>query len=186
MNNSNIIFKHFLTNVNASNCYIAGCPESKNAVIIDPSEYSDSMRKFISEHGLNLEYIFITHNHFDHNQAVSSVLDQFSAKVINNLNSILEDSMEIICGTLKFSAFPTPGHTADSVTYIINDQVFVGDLLFAGAVGGTSGLDNHLLEISQIKEKILTLPDNFRIFPGHGPATTVRIEKLYNPFIIDK
>lgn len=179
-------FKHFLTDINASNCYVIGCSETKTAVIIDPSEYSEKIQTYIEKKFLDIKYIFITHNHYDHNQDVPAVLNQFNAEVINGNSNPVRKRMSISCGKMKFQAFPTPGHTPDSISFTLENKVFVGDLLFAGAVGGAPSYENHILELDQISKKILTLPEDFLLYPGHGPASTVRIEKQYNPFLLNQ
>lgn len=107
----------------------------------------------------------------------------------------LADGQTLSLGTLTLQALFLPGHTADCTAYRLTraadgapgrpavECLFSGDVLFAGSIGGCSSPTQQALEIQGIRQRILTLPDNTPVYPGHGPATTVGIEKRCNPFL---
>mgnify|MGYP001255335902 CR=1 FL=1 len=97
----------------------------------------------------------------------------------------LKEGFEINIGDLKGTVLHTPGHTPGGISIVIDSCVFTGDALFSRSVGRTDlPLANHSLLVMSIKNKILTLPENFRIYPGHGPSSEVGIEKRENPYLL--
>ena len=97
---------------------------------------------------------------------------------------VLTEGFEIKIGDLKASVLHTPGHTPGSISLVINRCVFTGDALFSGSIGRTDfPFSNHSLLIKSIKNKILSLPDDFRVYPGHGPSSKIGIEKRENPYL---
>jgi glyoxylase-like metal-dependent hydrolase (beta-lactamase superfamily II) len=100
------------------------------------------------------------------------------------LDGELNDGDEIAVGTLRLSVIHTPGHSPGGVAFVCEDKVFVGDTLFQGSIGRTDfpGGDFKTL-INSIREKLFPLGDEVTVFPGHGPHTTVGIEKIHNPFL---
>jgi glyoxylase-like metal-dependent hydrolase (beta-lactamase superfamily II) len=125
-----------------------------------------------------LEAIFITHSHGDHVEALPAIQRAHpNAKVRHDSACI---------GDLEVTAAATPGHSADGVTYVVRGGklpvAYVGDSLFAGSVGGANYSYEALLK--NVREKILSLPDETLLCPGHGPLTTVAEEKHHNPFFL--
>lgn len=178
--------KRFLTNVNASNLYICWCPDSGEGAVIDPSEYTEDIDIFIKEKGIKITSVFITHGHYDHDSALDAVREKFpilvySAKGYKGVSQVTHGD-KIRLGNDSVRVVSTYGHTEDSVSYIAEKFAFVGDALFAAAVGGTSSRRNFEREVAAVKENLFTLPESTILFPGHGPATTVSVEKIYNPF----
>ncbi len=90
----------------------------------------------------------------------------------------------VTVGKLSLRVLETPGHTADSISFAVGNDVFCGDAIFAGSVGGTSSPEEHRLLIQSIRQQLLSLGDDMVLHPGHGPASTVLIERLFNPFLI--
>jgi glyoxylase-like metal-dependent hydrolase (beta-lactamase superfamily II) len=169
-----------------TNCYIAACERTKEALIIDPGGYTDRIPQIISENGLTVQYIFITHGHFDHTGGLDEVKRRFGGEVLAGSKSaggkVVKDGDTVPLGRFQCMVRSTPGHTPDSLSLVIGNHVFVGDALSAGAVGGTAGRTQHEQLISAIRDNIFPLGDHVRIHTGHGPGTTVRIERVYNPF----
>ena len=178
--------KRFLTDVNASNLYVCWCTESGQGAIVDPSEYNSDIEGFISDRGIRINSIFITHGHYDHDSALEAVRAKFpvlvySAKAYQGV-SLVTHGDEISLGKEKIRVVKTCGHTEDSVSYISRKVAFVGDAVFAAAVGGTSNRSNFEREVDAIRSNLFSLPDSTTLYPGHGPATTVSVERIYNPF----
>ncbi len=184
-----ILFRpFFLREINEANTYIIGCEETKQALLIDAGGDTPEYDEFLEETGATLTGIFLTHLHWDHDSAVDVILARHTVPVYSfvgnsrNVHAIAEGDT-IPLGNLKTKVFKTTGHTSNSITLVVEDRfAFVGDALFAGSIGGTSGQSAQQEEKANIQSKIFTLPDETLICPGHGPMSTVGIEKQGNPF----
>jgi len=176
-----------------ANCYILGYKETKEGLVIDPGDEVSRIVKEISRIGLKILYILITHGHIDHTGGAGELKRITSAPVlIHTLDApglnfrpdgYLYDGQEIRLGNYIISVIHTPGHSPGGVSFHAPGAIFTGDTLFAGSVGRTDfpGGDHHRL-VEGVIEKIFPLGDHLRIYPGHGPATTVGRERLANPF----
>lgn len=185
-----IIFKHVLLDINDSNSYLIACKKTRHTLLIDPGEYHRDIANFIRNNQLELKFIFITHAHYDHASGLEDVLRAFGGKVLvyqpdffSRAQKVKEGD-RIRIGTLEATVLSTPGHTTDSISLKLNNMVFTGDALFCGSVGSTQTREAFIEEIHHIKRAILSLGDQTIIYPGHGPATTVGIERVFNPFLI--
>ncbi|MFA5778895.1 MAG: MBL fold metallo-hydrolase [Elusimicrobiota bacterium] len=164
-----------------ANCYIIFDQDSKDAVIIDPGDEAEKILSEINIRKIKPSAIINTHNHFDHTGANNEIKQKINIKLyrpgkdeeIKNFGSLPE---------IKFLL--TPGHTRDGLCILVENHLFSGDTLFANSVGRTdlAGGDFNQLTNS-IKTKILTLPDDTIVHPGHGPDTTIEAEKKSNPFL---
>lgn len=188
------------------NCYILADEATKEAVIIDPGAEPDSIKECIKTNAFKPLFIINTHGHGDHIGANRSLelpvwihrLDKdFLTDPAKNLSAafgvsitspeaahLIEDGDEIKFGNTALRVIHTPGHTPGGISLKTDFFVFTGDALFREGIGRTdlpysSGKD--LLE--SITRKILTLPDETIVYPGHGPASTVGHEKKSNPFL---
>jgi len=191
-----------------TNCYLVWDEASKEAFIVDPADYIESVRSAITGEGLHLKYVILTHGHGDHVGGVTAVLADFpEAKLAagkeempilsDPANSyteyingqpetfdpdiLLSDGDELFIGTIQLRIIATPGHTIGGISIRAEDAVFVGDTLFRESVGRTdlpTG-DYRTLETS-IREKLYTLPDDTAVYPGHMEPTTIGHEKRYN------
>jgi len=185
-----MILRHFLLAVNDTNAYVVACPESREAVIIDPGEEDPQMETVIDEEGLHPRFVFVTHDHFDHTGGVEAAARRYGAEVLSAKGVIcgirgraVGDGDRFRVGTLDLTVLETPGHTPDSISLAVGDVIFTGDALFAGSVGGTSSPAHFDEEIENIRRKILSHGQATRLFPGHGPPSTIAIEATFNPFL---
>ncbi len=181
-----MIFKHFLIDVNEVNGFLVACEETKEAILIDVGEFDSAIDAFIKEHGLKLTKIFITHDHFDHTGGLAEAASSHDVEVFagkSNAGSIRATKVghgdEIRVGNLVGKVLKTPGHTMDGLCLVFPGMVFSGDTLFAGSIGGTTSPEQ---EKESIVSHIFSLPDDYEIHPGHGPSSTVKVEKTLNPF----
>ncbi|MFV9645153.1 MAG: MBL fold metallo-hydrolase [Desulfobacterales bacterium] len=193
-----------------ANCFIVACEKTKEAVVIDPGDETDRILWSLAELELTVKYIINTHGHFDHvggnkemkeatgadiliNSLDAPMLSQLSAAAasfgLSTDNSplpdkTLEDGDIISFGSITLKVIHTPGHSPGGIALYADGNLFVGDTLFAGSIGRSDlpGGDFHTL-ISSIKNKLFILDDAVRVFPGHGPETTIGKEKLTNPFV---
>ena len=178
------------------NCYIMVSAESGKAVIIDPGGSVDDIDKYLQENQLTLDLILITHAHGDHIGGLKQLAMQWPRarlanhqverdSVIYGLSLIWEpakDGVNIHFDNQYITPIFTPGHTTGSICYLVDGFCFVGDTIFAGSIGRSSGLSDYQPMLAGIRNKLLTLPDETILLPGHGPATTVGEEKEHNPF----
>ena len=191
------------------NTYLVGHPASGKAVVIDPGDEADEILRQLGARGWTLDKILLTHGHFDHVGAVAALKKRTGAGVyIHPADAeqmrtagrqgamfglhvpappppdvLVREGDTVSLGDVAFRVLHTPGHTPGHVTYLAGDLAFVGDLIFEGSIGRTDLPGGSLDELLRaVREKIFTLPGETILFPGHGPATTVRDEKRGNPF----
>ena len=193
-----------------TNCYIANREGSGSCVVIDPGEDGDKIADYICKKGWQLEGILLTHGHFDHITGVSDLVSiaggkvyayreekelladpQLNASVMMGYEVALEpdvllrDGQKFTVAGLNFQVIHTPGHTKGGCCYYAEDEkvLFSGDTIFMESIGRTdfpTGNSRELLD--SVRNKILVLPDDVTIYPGHGPETNVAYEAANNPY----
>ena len=182
-----------------TNCYIIRQENSKECCILDPGYEAGRILSFLDEKQLAPEAILLTHGHFDHVGAVKDLAAETDCEVyisaadlslppmITNgplyyTNTYPESGSLTIAG-LSFRVIPTPGHTPGSVCLMVEDALFSGDTLFAGSYGRTDLPGGSWSSISASLKKLAALPGDYRVFPGHGAATTLEYERRCNPYL---
>jgi len=152
-----------------ANCYVL--TKDNQTIIIDPGDDFLKIKEVISNEVIG---ILCTHSHFDHIGALGSVKEYYQAPVYSfeNINS---NKLEI--GSFKFEVIKTPGHSYDSVSYLIDDKLFCGDFIFASSIGRTDLPTGSMKEMQESINKILKYPDYLIVYPGHGNITTLGKEK---------
>ncbi|MCP4543791.1 MAG: MBL fold metallo-hydrolase [Chloroflexi bacterium] len=197
--------------ITQTNCYIVGCEETQEGVVIDPGGHPQRILKLIEENDLTIRYVLNTHCHFDHMGANAKIVAATNAPLALHPEEVpmlqarggsvmfgvpveespmpdleLEHGQELKVGTLRFQVLHMPGHSLGSVTFYLEKEsvAFDGDTLFAMGVGRTDlhGGSWEILERS-IRDVLFTLPDETVIYPGHGPSTTVGRERQSNPWL---
>lgn len=189
-----------------TNCYLVWADGSSSCAVIDPGYEASRVLSAVKKLGLTIDAVLLTHGHFDHVGAVEEIVEQTGcrlwmsqsdwSKPNSPMNNYLyplancdfcevrfcEDQEEISAGGLTFTVLETPGHTAGSVCFLCDDAMFSGDTLFAGSCGRTDlggDWDTIIRSLNRLKE----LEGDFRVFPGHGLATTLERERSYNPYM---
>ena len=195
----------------STNCYIIFNESTNEALIIDPPDQAPALKVKIEELDLSPVAILLTHGHFDHIMAAGDLAAAFGIPVLAgedekalledyNLNGsrmvrknytlsadrFLKDKEELTLGGMRIKVIHTPGHTAGGVCYYFEeDKVLIsGDTLFLESIGRTdlpTGDQYTLLE--SIRRKLMVLPEEVFVYPGHGDKTTIGYEKIHNPYI---
>lgn len=208
-----MIVKGLTVGLLQENCYIFGCSRTRKAVIIDPGDNARAILRLIEQQALHVEKIINTHAHFDHVLAVPAVRAATGASFllhraelpilhdlpnrvrlwldmdvdpVNDPDGFLEHGQIIQVGDEELEVRFTPGHSPGHVVFVhhAGRQAFVGDTLFQGSIGrfDLPGADGPTL-LHSIREQLLTLPDDYAVYPGHGPATTIGHERVHNPYV---
>ncbi|MEM7033465.1 MAG: MBL fold metallo-hydrolase [Chloroflexota bacterium] len=194
-----------------TNCYIAGCEETKEGVVIDPGDEAARILAEVEESGLTIKYILNTHAHFDHIMANEGLVKATGAPLALHPLELpllrenggakafgidappspdpdmeLAEGDTISFGTHTFKVLFTPGHTIGHVSFYEEKVgiIFSGDVLFAGSIGRTDfpGGD-HTTLINSINDKLMVLPDETVVCSGHGPVTNIGRERVGNPWL---
>lgn len=194
-----------------ANCYIIGCEETGIGAVIDPGDDADQILKTLNWLNLKISNILLTHAHFDHFGAAKAIADATGAPVALHRADLpllefgggattyglpkppyhhpdiwLDEGDKIDIGTLQLEVLFTPGHSPGHVTFFERAKglLFAGDVLFAGSIGRTD-LPGGSYEVlmDNITRKLMTLPDETVLYPGHGTSTTIGHERQNNPFL---
>ncbi len=170
-----------------ANVYLIGNDTTMEAAIVDPASFTIGLLNFIEDKGHKVKAVLITHNHAHHVDGLRTLLRIYNAEVFYSGSSLGElgctmvndgDTLNI-CG-LEVQAFSVPGHSADSIVYRFDKIVFTGDALHAGLIGKTlSQYGNRLLK-EQLNRKVLCLPEDTIVLPGHGPPSCIAAERKFN------
>ena len=197
----------------STNCYLIH-QDTENAsevIIIDPADRGEYIYEKITEKGLKVAAIFLTHGHFDHLLGANKLRDLSGAKIYANAlekeicenpsknisievgepcsvkaDEYLNDGDEITVAGFNIRMITTPGHTAGSCCYYFPDEgiLLSGDTLFQESVGRTDFPTGSMPTlVKSIREKLFTLADETKVYPGHGEPTSISNEKEYNPFV---
>lgn len=195
----------------ATNCYLIINDDEKKCVLVDPADNAAFIRDMIKRSGCTLKAVLLTHGHADHMSAADELRRMFGVKLYAgdkekrvlkvsdvNLSTMLldkdislfadewlSDGQELKIGKMTIKCLHTPGHTEGGVCYYIKQAgiLFSGDTLFCASIGRTDFPTGSMSElVHSIKEKLFTLPDDTKIYPGHGESSTIAYEKQHNPY----
>jgi len=207
-----LIIKTLVVGPIMANSFVLGCEESHEAAVIDPGDEADRILLALAESDLSLKYIINTHGHLDHvaaNKRLKEItgapilIHPLDAPMLNQVASSaaawgiaaenspppdreLEEGDKVTFGKINLRVIHTPGHTPGGISLCTDREVFVGDTLFAGSIGRTDfpGGSFEMIKKS-IRQKLFALDDDFTVYPGHGPTTTIAEERRSNPFVGD-
>ena len=194
------------------NCYVIGDQETGTGAVVDPGDEAARIALAVEQTNLEVGQILITHAHIDHVGAVAALVDEYACPVLMHaeaesmlkqlptqalmmglkfgkvptVNRYVGDEEVLEVGNLKLKSLYTPGHAPGHLAFYVESEALVlsGDALFAGSVGRTDLFGGSIeLLMQSIDERLLTLPDETKVYPGHGPETTIGDERRHNPFL---
>lgn len=190
-----------------TNCYVVS-DDAGTTAIIDCDGDPRPLFSYIAENNLNPTHILLTHGHYDHIGAVNLVKEKYGCKVVAGKDEmqvltnpsincsaycgiplaitpdiLVSDEEVVTVGDLHFQSLFTPGHTEGSLCYILEDHIFSGDTLFQGSCGRTDLATGDWGSILRSLKRLRDLPGDYSVYPGHGPATTLGIERSSNPYM---
>jgi hydroxyacylglutathione hydrolase len=201
-----LLIETFTVGMLSTNCYVASCHDTKEAIIIDPGlDYTSEAQQiidYIEQAQLKIKYIVNTHGHNDHvkgdailqeKYGVPLCIHKLDAYFIESIktdkappNMLLEECNLIKFGKETLTVLHTPGHTRGCICLVGDHIAFTGDTLFAGGIGRTDFPEGSLTDMNRSLKKLEKLPDSMLIYPGHGETSMIGEEKRVNPFLSDR
>jgi len=193
-----------------NNVYVIVCPETGEAAVVDVAFEPETVIADVKDAGLSVRYLLNTHAHYDHAAGMRAAQEALGGDYYLHpddrplLDALtqqgamfglppargpdvvhdLEDGVQLPLGNASLEVIHTPGHSPGGVCFLWNDRLWAGDTLFAGSVGRTDLPGGSFKTLEQsIRSRLFVLADAVRVFPGHGPGTTIGNERVNNPFV---
>lgn len=199
-----MIIKTVIAGVYDENCYIAMDEATKEAVVMDPGGNADLIINTIEKMGAKPKFILLTHGHFDHVGAVAELKNRYNIKSfisedenmiekkesafgpLDKVDAYIKDGSIFKIGEINIRCIATPGHTPGGMCFLIENSLFSGDTLFRESIGRSDFPGGSFSQlVDGIKAKLMTLPDDIVVYPGHNASSTIGHERLNNPFLGD-
>lgn len=175
-----------------SNCYILGDEKTNAAIIVDPGSMERKTLETIENNNFNLQAVLITHDHLAHVRGLRTLMRIYNAEIFAVNHSIMEHKTNMVRdgNIISISGFDIevisiPGHSSDSVVYKIENLLFTGDVITAGLVGSTASAYGSATQMDKLRSRLLSLPGDYIVLPGHGPPSTLEAERRFNTDIFN-
>jgi len=180
-----------------SNCYIlgsenAGLGQQNTAIIVDPGSMENATLEAIENNNFDLKAVLITHDHKHHVQGLRTLKKIYNAEVLavnqnimDHKTTMVKDGDRITIDSFTIEVISIPGHSSDSVVYKIDSLLFTGDVLTAGLVGSTASAYGAATQMSKLRSRLISLPGDYVVLPGHGPPSTLEAERRFNADIFN-
>jgi len=191
------------------NCWVVADSGTREAMIVDPGDEPDRIGDWVEEKKLKVKYLVCTHTHFDHVGGLPELKESTGAEIVIHKAElpIYERAAEmarlwgfqleslpkpdrfvaegdiLALGSLSFQVWHTPGHSPGGICLVGKEEVFTGDSLFAGSIGRTDLPGGSYELLMRSLHRLSTLPDEMKVYAGHGPASRIGREKETNPFL---
>jgi len=166
--------------------------QQNDAIIIDPGSMERVTLETIENNNFNLKAVLITHDHVNHVRGLRTLNRIYNAGVIAVNQNIMEqktsrvkDGDKLIIAGFTIEIISIPGHSSDSIVYKIGDMLFTGDVLTAGLVGNTASAYGMATQMNKLRSRLLSLPGDYVVLPGHGPPSTLEAERRFNADILN-
>ena len=199
-----MIIKTIPTGMIEENCYIVMAENTNEGFLVDPGADAQILANAVENMKMKPKFILLTHGHWDHVGAVVELKDKFNIPfyISTNDNDMIQSGQDTYGSTpnpdgylkegdtFKFAdktirVIETPGHTPGGVCFLVDKSLFTGDTLFNGTIGRTDFVGGSFETlVSSVRRKLATLPEDIKVYPGHGPSTTIGLEKRQNPYIL--
>jgi glyoxylase-like metal-dependent hydrolase (beta-lactamase superfamily II) len=190
-----------------SNCYVLGTdfpedndPEGtapreaapreaapREAIIVDPGSMDEAILGFIENNEYTLRGVLITHDHLNHVHGLRTLKRIYNTEIyavnhiiLDHKTNLVRDGGLVNIGPFRVGVISVPGHSSDSAVFSIDHFLFTGDVLTAGLVGRTASTYGAAVQMTALRSKILSLPGDYLVLPGHGPPSTLEAERRYN------
>ena len=203
-----MIIENIVLGMLHTNCWILGDEVTRECVLFDPGTNFEKITAFLEGKQLTVKIILLTHGHYDHVGSVSELSEKLGAKIVGGAQEmpvftdpalnvsqfvgpaitvhpdvLVNDGDVVKVGDMEFKVMLTPGHTQGSICFIEKDVIFSGDTLFQGSCGRTDLPTGDWNEIRLSLKRLAALPGDYKVYSGHGPATTLEEERRTNPFM---
>lgn len=172
-----------------SNCYILG--EGNTAIVVDPGGMDNVILQTIENNDFNPAAVLITHDHVGHVHGLRTLKRIYNSEVfavnqiiMENKTTLVKDGDIINIAGFKAEVISIPGHSSDSVVYRIGALLFTGDVLTAGLVGSTASAYGAATQMNRLRSRLISLPGDYVVLPGHGPPSTLEAERRFNTDIL--
>jgi glyoxylase-like metal-dependent hydrolase (beta-lactamase superfamily II) len=159
----------------------------REAVIIDPGNMDEQMLDFLESNEYTLKGVLITHDHINHVHGLRTLARIYKTDIyaINHIildqrTNLVKDGDVINAGSFSIKVISVPGHSSDSAVFMASHLLFTGDALTAGLVGRTASTYGAAIQMNALRSRILSLPGNYVVLPGHGPPSTLEAEREFN------
>ena len=169
------------------NCYVLGGGEHSDALIIDPGNMNEGILECIESNNFNLKAVLITHDHIGHVHGLLTLKRIYQVEiyainrmVLESRTTLIKDGDKFRIGPFNIEVISIPGHSSDSAVYLIDRLLFTGDVLTSGMVGATDSAYGEATQMGKLRSRLLTLPGDYTVLPGHGPPSSLEAERRFN------